>query len=355
MRSTRVVATAGLALIFVVTGSSSAFAQAFGDRATARQLGHDGEAALAAKDYKTAEDDFRRADSLVHAPTLVLGLARALTGEGKLLEAQEAYNTVIREGVAPGAPEAFAKAVADAKAEVSAIGPKLGTVTILVKTASGAAPANLKVTIDDSPVGAGSLGVKRPADPGAHVIKASADGFKPASVSVQVAGGSNADAALTLDVDPTAAAASPGAPVPGPDGSTAQPAAASGSGSPLDTPPPDTARGSGPWRTVGLVAGGVGIVGLGLGTVFGVMAISDKNGAHCDASGACDPGGLSNANSAATVSTVGFIAGGVLLAGGAALYLFGPRGDAAATGAASLRLAPAVGRNDAAVQLGGAW
>jgi hypothetical protein len=341
----------GASLLCLVTSSASSYAQAYGDRATARELGQAGETALAAKKYKAAEDDFRRADSLVHAPTLLLGLARALVGEGKLLEAQEAYNTIIREGVAPGAPEAFAKALADARAEVSAISPKLGTVTITVKTASGAIAENLKVTIDDAPVGMGSLGVKRPADPGTHVIKASADGFKPTSMSVQVASGSNADATLTLDVDSDATETpAPSAAAP----SAAVASSTNGSGPTPDTPAPDV-NGSSAWRTVGLVAGGVGIIGLAVGSVFGVMAISDRNGAHCDASNACDPGGLSDANSAATVSTVGFIAGGVLLAGGAALYLFGPRGDSAATGAASLRLAPAFGRRDAGLQLGGAW
>jgi hypothetical protein len=166
MRPLRVAALSTLLGVGVgLTTTPPARAQAFGDRATARQLGRDGEDALAAKDYKKAEDSFRRADRLVHAPTLLLGLARALVGEGKLLEAQEVYNAIVREGAPAGAPAAFTKAVVDAKAEVDAIGPKLGAVTIAVKTSDGASPdglANLKVTIDDAPVGLASLGVKRP-------------------------------------------------------------------------------------------------------------------------------------------------------------------------------------------------
>src|SRR5690242_16306817 len=81
-----------------------AFAQSDADKATARSLGQEGQAALDAKDYRTAEDRFRRADSLYHAPTLALGLARSLAANGKFVAAQETYNRIVREGVAPGAP-----------------------------------------------------------------------------------------------------------------------------------------------------------------------------------------------------------------------------------------------------------
>src|SRR5271170_8050967 len=94
-------------LVLGATCASMAHAQSNEDRATARTLGQDGQKALDAKDYKTAEDDFRRADSLVHAPTLSLGLARALAAEGKYVDAQETYKRIIREGVAPGAPAVF--------------------------------------------------------------------------------------------------------------------------------------------------------------------------------------------------------------------------------------------------------
>ncbi len=111
---------------------------------------------------------------------------------------------------------------------------------------------------------------------------------------------------------------------------------------------------------MGWITGGVGVAGLALGTIFGIMAMGDKNGAHCDASGACDPGKLSDANSAATISTVGFIAGGVLVAGGVALVLFGPSGNTASAAPASgagttLKLAPLVGARDAGLLLGGSW
>jgi hypothetical protein len=91
---------------------------------------------------------------------------------------------------------------------------------------------------------------------------------------------------------------------------------------PRDEAPP---RAPSTLRYVGYGAAGLGVVGLGIGVVFGATAISKKSAASCDASGACDDGAaLDDARSAATAATVGFVAGGALLAGGIALVLFAP-------------------------------
>ncbi len=267
-----------LVFALAATTSTGALAQSDADRATARQLGQDGEAALAAKDYKKAEDDFRRADSLIHAPTLLLGLARALAGEGKFLEAQEAYQRIIREGVSPGAPDVFKKALDAAKAEVSDVAPKIGGVTITVKAAGGGDVPNVKVTIDDAPVSAAALGVKRAANPGTHVVNASADGFKPATLNVTVPVGGSADAPLTLEKDLSA---------PTPVSTPAQPAASDANANPAQTANAEqpAASSSGGHSVLPWVAFGVGGVGLALGAVTGVMAM----GKHSDLSKVCTP------------------------------------------------------------------
>jgi hypothetical protein len=321
-----------------------ASAQSDADRATARQLGQDGENALSAKDYKKAEDDFRRADSLIHAPTLLLGLARALAGEGKFVEAQEAYQRIIREGVAPGAPDAFKKALDAAKTEVQDISPKLGAVTVTVKAAGGGDVPNVKVTIDDAPVSAAALGVKRVANPGQHVVSASADGFKPGTLNVTVPAGGAVDAPLTLEKDLSA----PAAAQPGPTDANApalQPA----------TPEQTSATPSGGHSILPWIAFGVGGVGLGLGAVTGILAM----GKHSDLSkactgGSCGPDQQSNLDSyhtLGTLSTVGFIVAGVGAAAGVTLLIVQPKAsaDAApATASASLVVGPgsvaAVGR-----------
>lgn len=308
------------AFALVLAAPAASLAQSDADRATARQLGQDGEQALDAKDYKRAEDDFRRADSLIHAPTLLLGLARALAGEGKFVEAQEAYQRIIREGVAPGAPDAFKRALDSAKTEVQDIAPKLGGVTITVKAAGGGDVPNVKVTIDDAPVSAAALGVKRAANPGAHVVRASADGFKPATLNVTVPVGASVDAPLTLEKDLSAPAPPTGQPgptdanAPGPQQPAPEQAAA----------PSSSGRSILPW-----IAFGVGGVGLGLGAVTGILAL----GKHSDLSkactgGTCGPDQQSNLDSYHTLgmlSTVGFIVAGVGAAAGVTLLVLQPK------------------------------
>jgi hypothetical protein len=321
MRLAAPLSIASFALVLAAPAGSSA--QSDADRATARQLGQDGEQALAAKDYKRAEDDFHRADSLIHAPTLLLGLARALAGEGKFVEAQEAYQRIIREGVSPGAPDAFKKALEAAKTEVQDVEPKIGGVTITVKAAGGGDVPNVTVTIDDAPVSAAALGVKRVANPGSHVVRASADGFKPATLSVTVPTGGAVDAPLTLEKDLSAPAAPVTPPAPADTTApTSQPAA------PEQPATTATATASGhsvwPW-----VAFGVGGVGLGLGAVTGIVAI----GKHSDLTKAC-PGGtcgpdqksnLDSYHTMGTLSTVGFIVAGVGAAVGVTLLVLQPK------------------------------
>jgi hypothetical protein len=143
------------------------------------------------------------------------------------------------------------------------------------------------------------------------VVEASAPGKRKWSSTLQV----NADdTQLAVDVPPLAAAAA---------------AAPAATAVPNETPSasPGTEAHSGAiQRTGGLVVAGVGVVGLGLGTVFGLQATSKWHDAktHCaNYPYECDAKGLdlhSSASSKAAVSTVAFIAGGAALAVGAVLW-----------------------------------
>jgi hypothetical protein len=75
-------------------------------------------------------------------------------------------------------------------------------------------------------------------------------------------------------------------------------------------------------------------VGLGVGAYFGVHAktqLDDSNAGHCTAASVCDKAGLQgrvDALNSATISTIAFIVGGVVVAGGAVLYFTAPRAKA---------------------------
>lgn len=119
-------------------------------------------------------------------------------------------------------------------------------------------------------------------------------------------------------------------------------------------PAPDVAPSSDGRRILSYVLGGAGIVGIGIGTIFGLKAKStyDDSADHCPRGPAsCDADGVSggkDASTQATVSTISFIAGGALLASGIVLFVTAPK-DGGVT------VAPAVGMTGAGLRLGATW
>jgi hypothetical protein len=129
---------------------------------------------------------------------------------------------------------------------------------------------------------------------------------------------------------------------------------------PPSTPPPvaESHPGRGQ-RVAGVVVGALGVVGVGVGAVFGAMASSDFSHQKSD----CPAAGCPNhaqavtdhdgATSAANGSTIGFISGGVLVAGGIALFVTAPKGTL--TTGSALQLAPTVGAGGAGMLLRGTF
>jgi hypothetical protein len=103
------------------------------ERAAARALAFDAQSALESRDYAAAADRFARADALVQAPTLKLGLARAQVGLGQLLAARELYARIVREGAQPDASPAFKRAVETAKIELAALEARLPLARVQVE------------------------------------------------------------------------------------------------------------------------------------------------------------------------------------------------------------------------------
>jgi hypothetical protein len=306
------------------------------DRATARTLAQEGYVALRDKDYATAADRFGRAVALVHAPTLLRDLARAQVGLGKLVDAHENYSLIIREGVAPDAPQPWVQALADAKAEIVAIPARLPWVTITVT-----GPSDPVVTIDGVAIASASLGVKRPADPGRHEIRASAQGYYTAKKSVTLSEGASVNISFELEEAP------PDAP---PEPEETAPVSA-------NEPPPEPA-----WRKPAIISAfAVGGAGLALGGITGILAIKK----HSQLSPSCEGGrcgpdqkaDLDKYHTYGTLSTIGFIVGGVGIATGTVLIFVKPRnpetsatGRAAAKPRSAVNVTPFVGLAGAGVE-----
>jgi len=207
-----------------------------------------------------------------------------------------------------------------AQTHITALEPTLSR--LVIQVSEGADLADLEIKRDGSVIRRAAWGSAMPVDPGEHVVEAAAQGKITWKHSVNV--GAKAD---TKTITVPALENAPAPPPPPSAAATTTPASA-----------PDT-RGSGRSPAAGWVAVGFGAVGVGVGTYFGLRALSQQKDADrfCDGD-RCSPFGASqNAEAirSANLSTVGFSVGLVGLGVGAYLLLTGgrPASRAAATSA----------------------
>jgi hypothetical protein len=205
-----------------------------------------------------------------------------------------------------------------ATSRAAALEPKLARLTIKV-----VAPAEgIAVTRDGSPTSPASWNVAIPVDVGNHVVVASAPGRKAFNASVTVRADGDRSELVVPKLESGATGASGAV-------ATAPATGESASGS----------SGSSQ-RTIGFVVGGIGIAGLAVGAVTGLIAVGKNNDSKmaCANDGPCASSAAVDANSSArtfgTVSTIGFIAGGVGIVAGA-LLIFSAPSSSSSTNAAS--------------------
>jgi len=192
-----------------------------------------------------------------------------------------------------------------ARERADALAPKLSKIVVMVDPQA----AGVDVRRDGIAIGAAQWGTELPIDPGDHVLEASAAGKLPWRASVTISAGPSRQVVSV-------------------------PALADAPRDEPQTAPPQRSGNS--QRVVGASLAGVGLLGVGLGAYFGLHAsarLSDSNAdGHCNAANQCDDLGTEarhDASSSALASTVFFIAGGALLAGGVVLYFTAPRAPAA--------------------------
>jgi hypothetical protein len=197
-----------------------------------------------------------------------------------------------------------------------ALEPKLSRLTVTVRTAADL--PGLEVRVDGAPLTAGAWGVATPIDSGSHGVEARAPGYEAWSSSVDVTGEAQ-DVQVQV---PLLTKAATSAPVPAGTSRNAAPLRINDSGAPL--------------RTLGFASAGVGLVSLGVGGVMlvrrngklderkTVCPILDEQ--HCSPAQEDSMNTLANeANAAGRLSTVAFVAGGALLAGGIAAIFLAPK------------------------------
>lgn len=209
-----------------------------------------------------------------------------------------------------------------AEEHLAAITPKLTKLRLIVPPAM-AGVEGLTVRRNGVETSRAEWGTAVPVDPGEVKLEISAPGKRTATRSVAAgAPGTTLDFTLPLLED-------------APEGAAPAAEARSAAPAPLApataAPARDSGSGSGQ-RTLAYVAGGVGVLGIGAGTYFGLRSLSKKSEADkvCDGANCVDDRGVSlreDARSAGNLSTIFFIAGGAALATGVVLYLTAPDPD----------------------------
>lgn len=188
---------------------------------------------------------------------------------------------------------------------VDEVNAQIPTIIFAVKDTAGNDLSAVKVTMDGEVLAERLQGVGLSMDPGEHTFTFEAPGQGVVTKKLIIAAGQkdrreqiNFGAATTTTT--------------------------------TDVPVSPSSGGLGTQKKIALVTGGLGIVGVGLGTVFGLIAMGKKSDAQNECPNQCTtPDGVSKWNDAATagnVSTVAFIVGGVALAGAAVLWFTAPRG-----------------------------
>jgi hypothetical protein len=218
--------------------------------------------------------------------------AQTLRDAHRLVEARDQ----LRVCAAGACPVVIQRDCATWLSEVEAALP---TVVLSATSGAGEDLVHVKVTVDGRPFAAKLDGQAVVMDPGAHTFHFEGPDGTAVDREVLIKEG-----AKSQPISVVLGAIPPRQPLSGPA-----------------VPP---AQGGSAVRTTGWIVGAAGVASLGFAATLGVVAIVDKNSAHC-VDNVCDPGTSARIKNAALLSDVGWIGAGVLGATGAALLIFAPK------------------------------
>ena len=258
--------------------------------------------------YKEALTALRASYQILSSPNSHLMVARCLRELGNNREAYLEFMAVAAEAREKG--DKYAAALTAATEEGEEVKQRIGFVTVKVTGATD----GVTVKLGELPLGADAIGNPVPADPATLVVTAKGADGSSARAEVTVAAGESQTVELNL-VPPS-----------------------SDEPPPPEAPPPEPPKvvvdtgGKGIPRTWAYVAGGVGVVGVATFAIFGSMANSKYNDLK-DAcpSGPCGPGHEDDINAGKTdqlIANVGLGVGIVGLGVGTVLFFMSGKSSA---------------------------
>jgi serine/threonine-protein kinase len=274
-------------------------ARADNTQAAAQELFDQGKRLMASGRIAEACPRFEESQRLDPALGTLLNLADCYEQQRRLPEAWSKFFEAAQVARSEAHPDA--ERVAEARATTIAAGsPKL-----LIQV--GAAPATgLEIRRNGALLPASEWGIAVPLKAGPYTIAASAPGRQTWQAQIVVPSGTGTSALSVPALSPLPL--SP-APASAPTG--------------LDSPEMRAFRVQ---RIAAAAVFGAGVVGLTVGSVFGLKALSKNDDADqfCNGARCTDPAGValkSEAHQAGTISTVAFVLGAAGVAGGATLWL----------------------------------
>ncbi len=326
----------GVGLQFSSIANARADEDTAAETAGARALAVDGLKLAWAGKCDQAIPKLDRAEKTHHSAIVLGRLGECEVSEGRLVEGTEMLRRVLREPLPANPSAALSNAYERAQIALDAAKPKIAGLTISISAPAG---TELHLTVDGQQVANTLLDSELPADPGEHVVEASAPGFLKASARVSVALADKQTVTLKLEVDPNA----PPPSAPSSTDDTGQKAVAMPAASLVTPHSPPLARpdavAAAPNHVAAYASWGVGLVGVGVGTAFGVVAIKDKQdlnaGCAADVCPASSRNSVDTAKRSGNISTIAFAVGGAGLVLGTVLYftIDGVSGTHAASGA----------------------
>jgi hypothetical protein len=287
MRSLPLRIVTGAALAGALALSPLAYADpTAADVLLARQLGNEGIELANKGECEPAIVKLQRAETLHHAPTLLVKIGECQVKLGKLVDALSTLDRAAREQLGPTPPKAFVAAQQRAQTLVQEIRPKLGTLRI---DASGSRQG-VSFRLDGDELKEAAIGLERPIDPGSHVVEATTADGKRFRREVTVKQGAGETVVLELPAQAPAAPAQAAVVGPAPEDRA-----------------PDKSRTMLGW---GLTGGGA--AALVAGVAFAGVTLSKKSDLDATCTDkACPAASRSDYDSARTTATISGIALGV--------------------------------------------
>lgn len=251
------------------------------------------------EEYAAACPKFEESNRLDPSAGTLLNLGKCMEALGKTASAWGAYKQAITVGKSKGQQ----RQIDAANEYIVEIEPKLARMLVEAENpAEGLAVTRTDEAGARVDLGSAALGVGVAVDPSVYRIEARAPGFVPWAGMVDVR---EPGATVRVSIPELV------------------------KHRPLSDELPRPPRKVDPLLVIGGVTAGVGVVGLALGTAFGVMTLDSANTAIADPklcpNFRCTPLGqavISTAESESVVSTVGLVVGGAALVGGVVMITY---------------------------------